>query len=262
MYEFLKNILLEILKCPKAPPEPPGGSYESVQVFRAAPSYLKYRLLRLYIGLLVVALGELFGVFVLITTGMMWGFLLAGAIAVVAISKVVVFYVGTRLDYEMRFYLITDRSLRIREGVWVVREMTLTFANIQNMKIEQGPIQRFFKIYDLVVETAGGGGAVSPDDPNKSDMMHQGVFRGIGRPEELRDLILRYLRTTKTSGLGDRDDAIPAPLGQPGPEALARGSAPLPGISAPPFFGPRELEALRAIAEEIASWREEARGCS
>ena len=38
-----------------------------------------------------------------------------------------------------------------------VREMTVTFANIQNAPVNQGPIQRALGIADLQVETAGGG---------------------------------------------------------------------------------------------------------
>ena len=43
-----------------------------------------------------------------------------------------------RLDYEKRWYIVTDRSLRIREGVLNVREMTVMFANIQNVSVMQG----------------------------------------------------------------------------------------------------------------------------
>ncbi|HET7537279.1 MAG TPA: hypothetical protein VFJ90_12545, partial [Candidatus Didemnitutus sp.] len=39
-------------------------------------------------------------------------------------------YAVRRLDYEMRWYMVTDRSLRIRHGVWRVSESTMSFANI------------------------------------------------------------------------------------------------------------------------------------
>ena len=60
-----------------------------------------------------------------------------------------------RLDFEKRWYLVTNRSLRVREGVVKLREMTITFANIQNISISQGPIQRLLGIADLRVDTAG-----------------------------------------------------------------------------------------------------------
>ena len=46
-----------------------------------------------------------------------------------------------RLDYELRWYIVTDRSLRIREGVTSLRESTMTFANIQHIAVRQGPLQ-------------------------------------------------------------------------------------------------------------------------
>src|SRR5207249_3022813 len=70
----------------------------------------------------------------------------------------VFFLAVLRLDYEKRWYVVTDRSLRIREGVVKVREMTVNFANIQNISISQGPLQRILGIADLRVDTAGGGG--------------------------------------------------------------------------------------------------------
>jgi len=43
----------------------------------------------------------------------------------------------------------------LREGVVVVREMSITFANIQNVAISQGSTQRVLDITDLRVVTAG-----------------------------------------------------------------------------------------------------------
>ena len=85
-----------------------------------------------------------------------------------------------RLDYEMRWYKVTDRSLRIREGVWRMREMTMMFDNIQNISITQGPIQRMLNIADLKVQTAGGSTPV-PQQGQKGMTfdMHTGYFRGI-----------------------------------------------------------------------------------
>ncbi|HUT23189.1 MAG TPA: PH domain-containing protein [Sumerlaeia bacterium] len=262
MYELLKDLVLDLLRCPKAPPDPPAGSHDSVRIFRAAPAYLHYRLLGLWIGLtffvLVVLGADAALVLWLGLPGALLGILILGFVA----AKGLFFYIVTRLDYEMRFYIITDRSLRIREGVWQIRETTLTFENIQNMKIQQGPLQRLFAIHDLVVETAGGGGGISPQERGHSGMMHRGVFRGIGRPADLRDLIMRYLKAVRTSGLGDLDDVrTPFALGE------LRSAAPHPGdvIPAPVqsasiaagLFGPHEIAMLRKIRDQAAAWRKE-----
>jgi len=247
LYNQLKGLVLALLRCPSEPPEPPTGSHDSVQVFRAAPAYLRYRILMMWVGLVPVLLIETVVAVVLLVSQPVLGLLAAIAILMFAVGKTVFFYVVTRLDYEMRFYLITDRSLRIREGVIEVREVTLTFENIQNMRIEQGPVQRIFGLYDLVVDTAGRGAASSPEGPGHGSALNQAVFRGIGRPAELRDLIRTYLRHLGTSGLGDHDDRG---------YAEGDGAASVPG--AVPLLSTESLSVLRAIRTEVAAWRREA----
>ena len=95
------------------------------------------------------------------------------------------------LSYEYRWYMITDRSLRIREGVWKVREQTMTFSNIQNIAIRQGPLQRLLGLSDVEVRTAGGGsksGDGKSGDAADSNL-HLGRFRGVSNPQEIHDAI-------------------------------------------------------------------------
>ncbi len=87
-----------------------------------------------------------------------WLVLVVMPLLVIAAFKAVVFYATTRLNFDLRWYVITDRSLLIREGVWVTREITLSFANAQNVRVTQGPLQRFFGFSNVEVDTAGGGG--------------------------------------------------------------------------------------------------------
>ncbi len=138
--------------------------------------------------------------------------------------------------------MVTDRSLRIREGVWQMREMTMTFANIQNLSVSQGPVQRFFGISDLQVQTAGGGGAAASGQAGQHQSMHLGFFRGIEDADSVRDLMLERLRRAKDSGLGDRQPA--------GARAPAR--------KAVTSLGGRALDALRAVRAEATAMRQAA----
>jgi uncharacterized membrane protein YdbT with pleckstrin-like domain len=113
-------------------------------------------------------------------------------------------FVVIRLDYELRTYLITDRSLRVREGALHVRELTLSYVNVQNVTLEQGPLERLFGFANVVVETAGGGGQVQ----QAGSTGHRAVLRGLTDAEAVRDLIrARLLTVHKTAGLGDAEDA-------------------------------------------------------
>jgi uncharacterized membrane protein YdbT with pleckstrin-like domain len=117
-----------------------------------------------------------------------------------------------RLKYEKRWYIITDRSLRVREGVIGVQEMTITFANIQNISISQGPVQRLLAIADLRVETAGGGG--SSQQQHGAPNLHTAWFRGIDNATEVRELMQQRLRQFKDAGLGDHEDPLSHHMGE------------------------------------------------
>ena len=78
------------------------------------------------------------------------GALLALPAAAVAILPDIVAYVAIHLRYDTTWYVIGRRSLRIRRGIWIINETTITFENVQNIHITQGPLQRYFGIADLV----------------------------------------------------------------------------------------------------------------
>jgi hypothetical protein len=87
--------------------------------------------------------------------------------------------------------------------------MTMSFANLQQVVVTQGPLQRWLGLADLRVESAGGGSAHS-DMQGQKRSLHVGFFHGVGNAEEIRDLILARLRDFRQSGLGDPDERNPA----------------------------------------------------
>ena len=115
-------------------------------------------------------------------------------------------YAAVRLDFELRWYVVTDRSLRIRSGVWSVQEMTMSFANLQQVMVSQGPVQRLLGIADVRVESAGGGGVSQDPHASLEGSMHTGFFHGVDNAGEIRDLILKRLRSFRETGLGDPDE--------------------------------------------------------
>ena len=213
MYALLKDAALRVMKAPTEPPDPPAGSHGAVDVYRASPKYLSYRLLGFWVVFTMLWLvtwgmvvsGSLLGEESLLVIGIV----LAAALAVVQFF----FYFAIRIDYDMRYYIATDRSLRIREGAFIVKEKTITFANVQNLRVVQGPLLRLFGIWHLRVDTAGGG-ASKKGEPEK--MGHRVQMAGIVNAHAVRDEIRRHLLRRGTSaGLGDLDDRDDDSTGAP-----------------------------------------------
>jgi uncharacterized membrane protein YdbT with pleckstrin-like domain len=206
--------VLRFLRVPHAPSAPAGDS--DVTVFRAAPNYFYYRILRWAASNIGAVCGVVFGLFAIRNatayaprglSTFMWvleAFIVTGFILQAAARLVLL-----RIDINQRWYLVSDRSLRIREGVINLKEKTMTFANIQNVQIKQGPVQRLLGIADVQVRTAGGGGSSGPKEERHSSAndMHIGYFRGVANAAEIRDTVLARLRRHTDAGLGDPDDA-------------------------------------------------------
>jgi membrane protein YdbS with pleckstrin-like domain len=241
MSEALKAIVLRFLKVPPEP-EVPAGSPGSARTFRASANYYKLKLF-------LWGFQQLSGLVGIILFLVIWHsaakdvprniHLTVDALKVIGIATFLVQIPFTcamvRLDYELRWYIATDRSLRIRAGLWQVREMTMTFANIQHITVHQGPLQRLLGIYDLEVSTAGGG-ASSPHShqPSRTADTHRGFFHGIANAPEVRDLMLERLRRLRDTGLGDPDEAhhedsdveqAPSPLADAAAELLREARA-------------------------------------
>jgi membrane protein YdbS with pleckstrin-like domain len=132
-----------------------------------------------------------------------WIWVLKIAGFLIYLAQIPITYAIRRFDYEMRWYMVTDRSLRLRHGVVNVTESTMSFANIQRVMVSQGPVQRLLGLANVKVQSAGGGGKTSLEE--KEDM-HVGFFQNVTNAHEIRDLILERLRRFREAGLGDPDD--------------------------------------------------------
>jgi uncharacterized membrane protein YdbT with pleckstrin-like domain len=241
----MRPLIERLLRLPPAP-EPPPGDEATARVFRAAPKYFNYRLvvwcLVSAFFLCIVAAQVIGTIAVFIETSgrhssrtpvFVFGIGTFITFCIIVFARLISLLV-LRLDYERRWYIVTDRSLRIREGVWIVREMTITFANIQNLAVSQGPIQRALGLFDLRVETAGGGGGGQSGHGHPGLNLHAACFRGIDNASEVKELIQQRLRALKDSGLGHHEER----------------ETPVAGGSSPHL-----IEALRAVHAEACALR-------
>lgn len=208
--EWSKDAVLRLARVP-AQPHVPEGARESVRVFNAGRNYFKWRLILWGMGNGFAGLG--LGVALLI--GMVASFpplvraiwLLLDSIAVgVFVASLPITYFLQRLNYEMRWYIVTDRSLRIRSGVVRLQEMTMTFANIQEIRVVANPIERWLGLANVEVRSAGGG-----VNEHGVSTGHVGKFEGVDNAEMIRDLLVERLRAYRDSGLGEKTDEAREP---------------------------------------------------
>jgi len=202
VYTLVKSAVLRLFRAPATPPDAPSGSHAHVQVMRAAPSYLRYRLVGLAILAGLAALGALTS----LVAGIFAPPLLAitGVIVLVLFPLLLLAYFAVRVDYDLRYYVITDRSVRVREGAWTVQEKTVTFANVQNVRLEQGPLQRMFGVSSVRIDTAGGG--MVGAGQHAVAVSHGVQLAGLDNAAQIRDLVLARTRARPDAGLGDHEE--------------------------------------------------------
>ncbi|WP_153555907.1 PH domain-containing protein [Roseimaritima sediminicola] len=213
VYEGIWRVMADWFRVPRVPPVLPAHSGEEIIARKPAESFLGYLRLTLAAKVAALVIGDLvLGIILTINHPVVGGVLtpltLLGIVAVALVGLVAV-----RLRYDTTWYVFSDRSMRLRRGIWLIRETTITFENIQNVQTRQGPVQRFFGIADVIVETAGGGAAHQQDTSTNG---HHGLIEGIENAAELRDKIRRHIAAQNTGGLGDEDAPEPAMPARPG----------------------------------------------
>ena len=238
VYRRVWRVLAEWFKVPHEPPTLPTRPGDRLDRFRPAPAYLRYLKLYFWVGLVVVDLGLTLLWLASFAVSPLLGVLLAGPYLVVAILPDVVAYVAIHLRYDTTWYVLSDRSVRIRRGIWTITETTITFENVQDVKIQQGPVQRLYGISDIIIQTAGGGGGAGGEGASAGGM-HVGHIEGVADAPRIRDLIMCRVRQSRTAGLGDEHVSIEAQ--QP---RVPR-----------PAWSPAHLEALREIRQSLIHLR-------
>ncbi len=208
-----RTSVLHLLRVPHAPEPPPGSP---PRVFRAAPNFFTLRALRWALTRFLALMGLIAGLWFIeilnrahIPPLAIWLLRFAETFGWLAFAvEAIVGWTILRLDYELRWYMLSDRAIRIREGIVKIREKTIALANVQNISIRQGPLQRALGIADVEVITAGGGGKSSEMDGKKGggEPMHVAYFRGVANAAQIRDLVREGARKQKNAGLGDPDE--------------------------------------------------------
>ena len=203
IYDGLWGVLTRWFRVPKEPPSLPCMPGDSLESFRPAAGFLRYLKLQYWLVLAVIAGPAAIGWSIAILAAPLIALPLTPLVLILAAVPAAVSYLAIHLRYDTTWYVMTGRSLRIRRGIWIIHETTITFENVQNVEINQGPLQRWFGIADVHVDTAGGSAPQPGKQGAAAAMGHRGLIQGVADAARIRDLILDRLRRSRSAGLGD-----------------------------------------------------------
>jgi membrane protein YdbS with pleckstrin-like domain len=193
---LLKPVLLPLLRLKDTPPHLPEG-VALVRHLKPADAWLGLR----YAGVVAGTVPQLIAVAVGLSASSLTApravSLLFALTFVFVVLVIAASLVTARIDFELRHYLVGDRSLRITHGALVRREVTLSYANVQNLEVLQGPLERLFGIKSLRVSTAGG------EQVAGRPSSHEAVLAGIADADAVRTLILAMVKEQRDQGLGE-----------------------------------------------------------
>ncbi|KAF5432211.1 hypothetical protein C5S36_08935 [Candidatus Methanophagaceae archaeon] len=88
-------------------------------------------------------------------------------------------------------FSITGEHVVVEKGVWWKKESTISFEMITNVDKTQDPIERYYKIGKIHVQTAGAGGA--------QGATAEAVIQGIKNRDDVREEIKSRVRVKKES---------------------------------------------------------------
>ncbi len=210
-YHGLWGVLTRWFVVPVEPPDLPALSSHAIDRFKPSDGFLRYLKFQFWIAFAIIDM-VIFVVWLGITIAdVSLGLLLAVPALILAILPDVIAYLAIHLRYDTTWYVLSDRSLRIRRGIWTIHETTITFENVQNVSVRQGPLQRWFGIADVLVETAGGGGAAAAAGQGGLATMgaHCGLVEGVADAQAIRDRLVAKMGQSRSAGLGDEAHAAP-----------------------------------------------------
>ncbi|MGE3107460.1 MAG: PH domain-containing protein [Phycisphaerales bacterium] len=202
VYTGVWAVLASWFRVPGSPPSLPSIAGEETRSFKPDLAFVRYQKFYFWLALGTIDVALTAAWIAACIASPILGAALFVPYLIIAVVPDIVAYVAIHLRYDTTWYVMNARSLRIRRGVWIIQETTVTFENVQNVDVRQGPVQRYFGISSLVIHTAGGGGGGEGKHRASLDA-HVAMLEGITDAPSIRDQIMRRAAASRSAGLGD-----------------------------------------------------------
>lgn len=121
-----------------------------------------------------------------ISSSYWWVSLIATAIWVLLLIMSLIL---TRYQYQIKGYVLRMHDIVYRRGLLFRHITTIPFNRIQHCEIQEGPLERLFKLNTLLIYTAGG---------SSSDLAIPGLLPD--QAKRLRDFILKKVSKEEEEG--------------------------------------------------------------
>ncbi len=211
VYGGIWGMLTAWFKVPAQPPTLPAvGGHVPISI-RPSDRFLDYMRVLFVLAAIWPVLGGLAFDIAITVASPIAGILVAIPLIGLTLFMLLASWVALHVRFDTQWYVLSDRSVRIRRGIWSIRETTITFENVQDITVLQGPLQRHFGIADILLETAGGGAPAGGKGQHVNP--HAGFLQGLSNAAEIKELIAARVRASRSAGLGDEHarDVAPAP---------------------------------------------------
>ncbi|EOR20013.1 MULTISPECIES: PH domain-containing protein [Clostridium] len=78
-------------------------------------------------------------------------------------------FISPTIEYKQWRYKITNDKIEFIEGIYFVRKVIIPIIRIQHIQLNQGPINKFFDLYDISIFTAGGQHKIPNIDSERAE---------------------------------------------------------------------------------------------
>lgn len=92
-------------------------------------------------------------IFIIIFDFNKWVIGISGFIIMLQVLNTIIY---PQIEYRQWGYIINDQMIEFKKGIYFIGTTIIPIVRIQNIKINQGPINRVLHLADIQIFTAGG----------------------------------------------------------------------------------------------------------
>jgi len=98
-----------------------------------------------------------------------WNLVINIVIAIIIGLLLLNTFIYPKIEYKQWRYMITKDKIEFSEGIYYITTTIVPIVRVQHIKVNQGPINRMYKLADLHIYTAGGSHRIPNIEVEKAE---------------------------------------------------------------------------------------------